>query len=158
MSASPAVRGTALIGLACVVSLLARPAPEPVDARVVRLEGEGIVAGWYEGDDLAAAARDAGGSPPLLTSAEVLDGDRVRLVAGWALPDRAAAPVESLALGRRMSVNHATAMELEALPGIGPALAARIVAGRPYARVADLDRVKGIGPARLRALEPLVEP
>jgi competence protein ComEA len=44
------------------------------------------------------------------------------------------------------------------LPGIGPALAARIVAGRPYRTVADLDRVRGIGSVKLAALAPLVRP
>ena len=44
--------------------------------------------------------------------------------------------------------NTATRGQLEALPGIGPTLALRIVAGRslrPYRRVDDLRRVRGIG-------------
>ncbi|GGL16191.1 ComEA family DNA-binding protein [Deinococcus radiotolerans] len=56
----------------------------------------------------------------------------------------------------RVNLNTATPEQLEALPKVGPALAARIVAGRPYRSVADLDRVKGVGPAALKALEPLV--
>jgi competence protein ComEA len=51
-------------------------------------------------------------------------------------------------------------VELEALPGIGPALARRIVADResqgPFATVAALDRVPGIGPALLARLEGLI--
>jgi len=42
---------------------------------------------------------------------------------------------------------------LEAVPGIGPARAAAIVAGRgegPYRELADLARVRGIGPVTLR--------
>jgi competence protein ComEA len=57
-----------------------------------------------------------------------------------------------------VDVNRADPAELTLLPGIGPALAGRIVADRgsrgPFARVEDLDRVPGIGPAtidRLRA-------
>jgi DNA uptake protein ComE-like DNA-binding protein len=34
------------------------------------------------------------------------------------------------------------------LPGIGPALARRIIAGRPYRSVDDLLRIKGIGEHR----------
>jgi competence ComEA-like helix-hairpin-helix protein len=59
-----------------------------------------------------------------------------------------------------LNVNRATAVELEALPGIGPSLARRIVADReaqgPFATVAALDRVPGIGPALLARLGKLV--
>ncbi|HEX6071021.1 MAG TPA: helix-hairpin-helix domain-containing protein [Longimicrobiaceae bacterium] len=60
----------------------------------------------------------------------------------------------------RVDLNRATEAELEALPGIGPALAARIVASREehgrFARIGDLARVPGIGPALLERLAPLV--
>lgn len=55
---------------------------------------------------------------------------------------------------RTVDVNRASADELASLDGIGPHLAARIIAGRPYARVDDLIRVKGIGAKRLAALRP----
>jgi competence protein ComEA len=57
---------------------------------------------------------------------------------------------------RRLNINTATDQELEALPGIGPVLAGRIIAGRPYRAVEDLDRVPGIGPKRLERIRPLV--
>lgn len=57
-----------------------------------------------------------------------------------------------------IDLNTADARALERLPGVGPALAAKIIADReakgPFRRVDDLDRVSGIGPAtveRLRA-------
>jgi DNA uptake protein ComE-like DNA-binding protein len=54
----------------------------------------------------------------------------------------------------------AGAAEIEALPRIGPALAARIVASRdssgPFGSLEALRRVPGIGPAMLRQLRPLV--
>ncbi|WP_102125693.1 ComEA family DNA-binding protein [Deinococcus planocerae] len=56
----------------------------------------------------------------------------------------------------RVNLNSASVEQLEALPKVGPALAARIVAGRPYRSLADLDRVSGIGPSTLSALTPLV--
>ena len=56
-----------------------------------------------------------------------------------------------------IDVNLATAEELEALPGVGPVLAARIVADReargPFTGMADLDRVSGIGPSLLARLD-----
>jgi competence ComEA-like helix-hairpin-helix protein len=51
--------------------------------------------------------------------------------------------------GRGININIASQQELESLPGIGPALARRIIEGRPYRRVEDLWRVKGIGEKRL---------
>ncbi len=57
-----------------------------------------------------------------------------------------------------VDVNTATAAELTGLPGVGPVIAARIVAYRdsagPFARVDDLVRVRGIGPATLERIRP----
>ncbi|MDZ7706007.1 MAG: ComEA family DNA-binding protein [Trueperaceae bacterium] len=57
----------------------------------------------------------------------------------------------------RISINSGSVADLESLPGIGPALSARIIAGRPYASVNDLQRISGIGPATLERLRPLVK-
>ncbi len=61
-----------------------------------------------------------------------------------------------------VSINHATAAELERLSGIGPTLAARIVAYRKehgyFATVDDLVKVRGIGPKLLERLRPQVRP
>ncbi len=61
---------------------------------------------------------------------------------------------------RRIDVNRASARELEALPGVGPALARRIVElRRRKGRLTgpeDLLEVRGIGPARLEALRDRV--
>jgi competence protein ComEA len=59
-----------------------------------------------------------------------------------------------------VNVNTATAAELELLPGIGPALAKRIMDFRaakgPFKRVEDLDGVKGIGPRTIERIRKLV--
>lgn len=59
-----------------------------------------------------------------------------------------------------ININSATAQQLEALPGIGPGLAAKIVDDRSrngrFRTLADLDRVPGIGPKLLEKMKPLV--
>lgn len=59
-----------------------------------------------------------------------------------------------------VDADRADSAALEALPGIGPALAARIVADReargPFGSVAGLERVAGIGPGMTRRLAGLV--
>ena len=59
-----------------------------------------------------------------------------------------------------INLNTADESELDALPGVGPAIAARIVAWREehggFAEVEELTEVSGIGPATLERLRPLV--
>lgn len=50
-----------------------------------------------------------------------------------------------------LDLNRATVEQLESLPGIGPGLAARLVAARPFRSVGEVMKVKGIG--RRRALQ-----
>lgn len=68
----------------------------------------------------------------------------------------AAAALRSL--GRPVDLNLATVEDLQTLPGVGPALAERILASRhvegPFCSVDALARVRGIGAKTLEALEP----
>lgn len=61
----------------------------------------------------------------------------------------------------RIKINVASASDLELLPGIGPAMARRLVEEReragPFRRLEDLRRVKGIGPKSLERLRDWVD-
>jgi competence protein ComEA len=58
--------------------------------------------------------------------------------------------------GSRLNINTATEAELEALSGVGPIIARRILEGRPYRTVENLERVKGLGKKRLDEIRSLV--
>jgi DNA uptake protein ComE-like DNA-binding protein len=55
----------------------------------------------------------------------------------------------------KLDLNKATPAELEKLPGIGPALSKKIIAGRPYKSVDDLKKT-GISATEIRKLNSLV--
>ena len=81
-------------------------------------------------------------------------------------PLRAAVPaarpeaVRALRQGETIELNRASAGDLLLLPGVGPKLAQRIVAERArrhgFATLDELRNVKGIGPAKLAQLRPLL--
>ncbi|HEX6369632.1 MAG TPA: helix-hairpin-helix domain-containing protein [Longimicrobium sp.] len=96
-----------------------------------------------------AARRPASTRDPSQSAASVADWGRSRNPSAAA--DASSAPVD---------VNRATADELATLPGIGPALARRIVEWRgahgPFATVDDLEQVPGIGAGTVRRLRSRV--
>lgn len=55
-----------------------------------------------------------------------------------------------------LNINNATAEQLTALPGIGPAIAGKIVeyrAEHPFKTVEEIKEIKGIGPAKFEAIK-----
>jgi competence protein ComEA len=63
-----------------------------------------------------------------------------------------------LAVGERIDINTASEIELDRLPGVGPALARAILAQRqregPYWDLGELERVPGLGSTTVRRLAP----
>lgn len=68
----------------------------------------------------------------------------------------AASGVAASADGATLDLNNSSLAQLDTLPGIGPALAQRIINARPFTSVEDLQRVSGIGPVLYQRLSPLV--
>jgi competence protein ComEA len=115
------------------------------------------------GSRVADAVEAAGGLVPPADSASVnlaalvSDGQQIVVGAPGAVPGPSDG--SSAAAGGKLNLNTATAAELDALPGVGPVLAQRIVDHRdqgPYTSVDQLDDVPGIGPARAAELAELV--
>jgi competence protein ComEA len=59
-----------------------------------------------------------------------------------------------------VDINRASLADLTRLPGVGPALASRILQAReregPFTSIDDLRRVRGVGPSKLERLRPHV--
>jgi competence protein ComEA len=120
------------------------------------------------GARVANAVEAAGGLLPdadpasVNLAAVVSDGEQVAV--GTPGPGGAGAPAGSAATGAApgglVDLNSAGVAELDALPGIGPVLAQRIVDHRsregPFRSVDQLDDVPGIGPAIAAELAELV--
>jgi competence protein ComEA len=120
------------------------------------------------------AVRRAGGARPgadvnaINLAAKVADGQQV--VVPVRAP-RGAAPAAGVAGGEGaeaaagnapISLNSATAEQLDTLDGVGPATARKIIEWRTqhggFRSVADLGQVPGIGPKKLAALRERVQP
>lgn len=158
-----------------------RAVPEPSSAAAVSPSSVAAVilvdvAGWVrrpgvyefrEGARVIDAIEAAGGarSRALLTSlnlaAPLVDGTQILVPkAGEAPPVGAGGGSTGSAAGGLINVNTATAVELEALPGIGEVLSQAIVDHRtengPFTSVEQLVDVSGIGDATLEDIRELV--
>ena len=85
------------------------------------------------------------------------DGDQVNVPSINASTDRGKGSDSTATPNGPIHINTATADDLQRLPGVGPALAQKIIEYRtqhgPFKSMADLDDVPGIGPTRLKDWE-----
>lgn len=147
------------------------PAPrEATDTVLVHVVGAVAAAGVVDvpaGSRVADAIDAAGGAAPdadlstLNLARVVTDGEQVVVLRLGEQPPAAAASPDAGAgtSSALVDLNTADAAALDALPGIGPVLAERIVQHRqerPFASVDELADVRGIGTALLEGVRELV--
>jgi competence protein ComEA len=120
-----------------------------------------------KGSRIADAVARAGGmtrhaeGSSVNLAAPLADGEQVLVPSG--MPGGpVAAPGGTPSPAAPVDLNSATVEQLDALPGIGPTTAQKIVDYRnehgPFTSVDDLDAIPGIGPARIDSLRGLVIP
>jgi competence protein ComEA len=93
-------------------------------------------------------------------AAPLADGEQVLVPSGAGGAVAAAGASGASSPTAPVDLNTATVEQLDALPGVGPVTAQRIVDYRaqngPFTSVDDLDAIPGIGPARIENLRGLV--
>jgi competence protein ComEA len=120
------------------------------------------------GSRIADAVARAGGMSRQAAAASVnlaaplADGEQVLVPTLAAGGSAASSPGGAASPSAPVDLNSATVDQLDALPGVGPVTAQKIVDYRtehgPFTSVDDLDAIPGIGPARIENLRGLVTP
>jgi len=152
--------GALAVGYAAVLLLRAEPAGSrpPIAgspcARAVELDGvllcDGAAPAVLGQVCATPDARPIASGDALRRALACAQDDPRRGGPGWGRM----APVGLGLLEQPVDVNRAAPEELATLPGVGPVIAAGIVAGRPYPSLEALERVRGLGEKRLRRLRP----
>ena len=159
---APVGRGPERDTVAAMATRLARPLAPGERIDVNRASAAELARLPRVGPVLAAriiAARDSGGGFSSLEGLRRVPGLGAGTLAGI-VPHIASlgssGPERRAGAPELIPVNRATEADLETLPGIGPVIAAAIVADRrahgPFRRPEDLLRVRGVGPVLVERL------
>jgi competence protein ComEA len=152
--------------------LIIRMNPTSIDV-AVEIRGEVRNPGLYrlpEGARVGELIEAAGGVSPDADLSSINLAERLQDQAQIVIPERgqsttvsheAASPVAPpISISFRVDINRASQPELEALPGIGPVLAARIIeyrtANGPFTTVDQLTEIEGISAALVDEIRSLV--
>ena len=109
---------------------------------------------------LQVPALKAGGGKKAAKRVAGASGNAANAYGKNAADKHGASKVSAQGSAGRVRINSASASELQSLPGVGPALAQRIIAERSrghFASAEDLLRVSGIGKAKLEKMRAYVE-
>ena len=123
-----------------------------------------LAAGTRIADAVAAAGGATAKADVTLVNlaAPLADGEQVLVPQIGVAAAPGAAPGAAPSATAPLDLNTATAEQLDALPGIGPTTAQKIIdyrqANGPFRSVDDLEAVPGIGPSKLAQLKGLVIP
>lgn len=151
----------ALVVFAAGLRLGAQTAGPQLVVAVPPGELAGAAAWAAVGGQAASEAPGAGLFEPVLAAEPGAAGRSVPDAPDTACGPQPQAPGPAARPGARLDLNRATVEELDALPGIGPVLARRIVQFRerfgPFRQPDDLLEVPGIGPRVLERLQGQVE-
>ncbi|HWN22836.1 MAG TPA: helix-hairpin-helix domain-containing protein [Gaiellaceae bacterium] len=192
MPSLPVPRRQALVAAGVLLALLAlagrmlasagSPSAQPVaplvaeaagaaDTLVVHVAGAVRQPGLYElkeGSRVSDAVARAGGATAKADTAAVnlaaplADGIQVLIPSRVAGAAGTGSGAGEGGVAPRVSLSSATVADLDALPGIGPVTAQKIVDHRSrhggFSSVDDLDAIPGIGPARIEQLREVVTP
>lgn len=156
-----------LVGISVYIS--GRPQVREAETVMVRVEGAVRQPGsisLVNGMRIIDALEACGGVLPdakmdgVDISAELTDGQVIHVASAHVAESASPAVKQKAASDGLIDINTATAIELDRLPGIGPALAGRIVAYREtngrFATIADIQRVKGIGKKKYESIKNLI--